>query len=158
AEPVPVDRLFEHSDVISVHIDGRESNQQFLGAQLLGRMKSDVILINTSRGFVMDSLALAAFLREHPQAQALLDVHEREPFDAAYPLLGLPNARLYPHLASRTERAMLNMSWVVKDVVAVLEGEKPRYPAPPCGKLENDPNHGKNHNGDYDACHQQQDR
>ncbi len=129
AEPAPVDRLFEDSDVISVHIDGRESNQHFVGVELLGRMKSDVILINTSRGFVVDSSALAAFLREHPQAQALLDVHDREPFDASYPLLGLPNARLYPHLASRTEHAMLNMSWVVRDVVAVLEGEVPQYPA-----------------------------
>ncbi len=129
AEPVPVDRLFEHSDVISVHIDGRESNQHFVGAELLRRMKSDVILINTSRGFVVDSAALAAFLGDHPQAQALLDVHDREPFDAAYPLLGLPNARLYPHLASRTERAMLNMSWVVRDVVAVLEGREPQFSA-----------------------------
>jgi D-3-phosphoglycerate dehydrogenase len=42
----------------------------------------------------------------------------------------LPNAWLYPHLASRTEAAMSNMSWVVRDVVAVLEGMRPEFPAP----------------------------
>ena len=61
----------------------------------------------------------------------MLDVHDPEPFGSDYPLLGLSNARLYPHLASRTEAAMLNMSWVVRDVAAVLEGATPRNPAPP---------------------------
>ena len=126
---MPVDRLFSQSDVVSVHIDGRASNRHFVGAHLLTRMRSDVVFANTSRGFVVDSLALAEFLGTHPGAVGLLDVHEQEPFGEEYPLLGLPNARLYPHLASRTERAMLNMSWVVKDVVAVLEGREPQFQA-----------------------------
>lgn len=87
------------------------------------------MVINTSRGFVIDPAPMAAFLAEHPQATAVLDVHEPEPFDAAYPLLGLANARLYPHLASRTETAMNNMSWVVRDVAAVLEGKRPAFGA-----------------------------
>jgi phosphoglycerate dehydrogenase-like enzyme len=45
-----------------------------------------------------------------------LDVHEPEPIDAANPLLGIPNAHLSPHLASRTDAAMDAMSWVVRDV------------------------------------------
>lgn len=130
ASPVTPQRLFAESDVISVHVDGRSSNRRFVGAELIGRMPPHVIFVNTSRGFVVDSLALAAFLREHPAATALLDVHDPEPFGDDYPLLGLSNALLYPHLGASTERADRNMSWVVKDVVAVLEGRAPRYPAP----------------------------
>ena len=88
-----------------------------------------MVLINTSRGFVVDNMALAAFLGSHPQAIALLDVHDPEPFGADYPLLGLPNARLYPHMAASTALADRNMSWVVRDVAAVLEGRRPRHPA-----------------------------
>ncbi len=130
AHPAPVDALFARSDILSIHVDGRPGNRHFVGAGLIGRMKDDVIFINTARGFVVDSAAMAQFLREHPAAQALLDVHEQEPFDEDYPLLGLPNARLYPHLASRTQSAMRQMSWVVRDVVAVLEGKQPKFPAP----------------------------
>ncbi|UCD74500.1 MAG: hypothetical protein JSV91_12020 [Phycisphaerales bacterium] len=130
AAPVAVEELFERADVLSIHIDGRASNRDFVGGHLIGRMKPEVVFLNTARGFVVDNLALERFLQQHPAAQAHLDVHEPEPFDEAYPLLGLPNARLYPHLASRTETAMLNMSWVVRDVWAVLEGNKPQWPAP----------------------------
>lgn len=133
AEPVGVEALFERSDVISLHIDGRPANRHFVTADLLGRLRPDVLLINTSRGFVVDSPALARFLQEHPGATALLDVHEPEPFDESYPLIALPNAQLYPHLASRTGTAMERMSWVVRDVAAVLEGRPPRHPAPPMG-------------------------
>ncbi len=130
AEPVDVRSLFAQSDVVSVHIDGRAANAKFVNADLIGCMKADAIFINTSRGFVVDAAALAKWLRGNPTASAWLDVHDPEPFGADYPLLGLPNARLYPHLASRTEAAMSNMSWVVKDVAAVLEGKKARFSAP----------------------------
>lgn len=129
ASPVLVEELFAESDVLSIHVDGRAGNRGFVDGRLISRMKKDVIFLNTSRGFVVENLALAKFLQGNPAAQAHLDVHEPEPFDESYPLLGLPNARLYPHIASRTDTAMLNMSWVVKDVWAVLEGKKPQWPA-----------------------------
>jgi phosphoglycerate dehydrogenase-like enzyme len=128
--PVPAPRLFAESDVVSVHIDGRPSNRHFVGRDLIGCMRPDVIFVNTSRGFVVDSSALAEFLAANAGALALLDVHEAEPFGATYSLLGLPNARLFPHLGAATPRADLEMSWVVRDVVAVLEGETPKFPAP----------------------------
>ncbi len=131
AAEAPLEELFGGSDVVSIHVDGRPANRHLVGARLLRHMKPDVILVNTSRGFIVDSLSLAAFLRGNPAALALLDVHEREPFGGDYPLLGLPNARLYPHLAASTRQADLDMSWVVRDVAAVLEGRAPRYPAPP---------------------------
>jgi len=129
AEPVSLDDLFALSDALTVHIDNRPSNRHFIAAAQLGRMKSDSILINTSRGFVVDANALAEHLRRHPDASALLDVHDPEPFGPEYPLLAVPNARLYPHLAARTNAAMTNMSWVVKDVMAVLEGREPKFRA-----------------------------
>lgn len=130
AQPVGVEALFEQSDAVTIHIDGRPANRNFVSAGLISRMRGDVIFANTSRGFVVDNLALANFLKKNHDALALLDVHEPEPFGADYPLLGVPNARLYPHLASRTQAAMEAMSWVVRDVVAVLEGRQPQFPAP----------------------------
>lgn len=131
AQAVTVQRLFAEADVLSLHIDGRAANRGYVGDELLRAMKPDVIFLNTSRGFVVDSLTLATFLQGHPEAVALLDVHDPEPFDATYPLLGLPNARLFPHMAASTRRADLNMSWVVRDVAAVLVGDRPRFTAPP---------------------------
>jgi len=129
AEPVGVTRLFAECDVITVHVDGRASNRGFVGRELISLMRPDAILINTSRGCVIDTQALADWLRVNPAAAAMLDVHDPEPITDDNPLLPLPNAHLAPHLASRTMTAMDNMSWVVRDVAAVLEGRDPRWPA-----------------------------
>lgn len=130
ASPVSPEELFARSDVISIHIDSRPSNRHFVNAERIALMKSDVLVINTSRGFVFDYQALALFMRENRDAQAMIDVHDPEPFDASYPILGLKNVKLYPHLAGRTETALENMSWVVRDVMAVIEGRAPEHPAP----------------------------
>lgn len=130
ADSLPVERLFAECDIVSIHVDGRPENRHFVGNDLIARLGPQAILVNTSRGFVVDSLSLAVFLRANPHARAVLDVHETEPFDDSYPLLGLPNARLLPHAGASTARADLQMSWVVRDVVAVLEGRRPEYPAP----------------------------
>ncbi len=130
ASPVSPQALFAHADIISVHIDGRSSNRHVVSERFFARMKPNAIFINTSRGFVVDTSALVRYLNANPQALALLDVHDPEPFGTDYPLLDVPNARLYPHLASRTKHAMENMSWVVRDVMAVLHGKQPEHPAP----------------------------
>jgi len=130
AAPCGIEQLFADSDVVTVHVDDRATNRGLVGAPLLERLRDDAVLINTSRGFVIDDHALAAWLGTRPAAQVILDVHDPEPFTHAHPLLGMPNAHLAPHLASRTLTAMANMSWVVKDVAAVLDGATPRYPAP----------------------------
>lgn len=131
AEPVALETLLRTSDVLTIHVDGRKSNRGFMGAPLIEQLKHDVILINTSRGFVIDPHALAAFLIAHPHARALLDVHEPEPIPAHHPLLDLPSVRLTPHIASATVLANRQMSWVVKDVWRVLSGEEPQFPAAP---------------------------
>ncbi|MSR44719.1 MAG: hypothetical protein EXS15_05085 [Phycisphaerales bacterium] len=125
ATPVDAQHLFRESNVISIHIDGRPSNRHFVAGGLIGAMRDDGVLINTSRGMVLQSDALALFLAANASARAILDVHDPEPFTEHSPLLHLPNAFLAPHLASRTTTAMTNMSWVVKDVIAVIEGRSP---------------------------------
>ncbi len=129
AEPAGLEQLLRESDVISVHVDGRAENRHLINADVLGMCRPNVLLMNTSRGFVVDPGALAAFLKLHPAATAVLDVHEPEPFGAGYPLLGLKNAKLTPHIGAATASAHTNMSWVVKDLWRVLSGEAPEHPA-----------------------------
>lgn len=116
ARPVPREELLKRADVLTVHVDGRPENRGLVDAGAFGLMRETVIFINTSRGFIVDAGALAAFMRGHERAMALIDVHEPEPFDAAYPLLGLKNVHLAAHLASGTRKAKENMSWVVRGV------------------------------------------
>lgn len=131
-EFVDHDTLYATSDVLAVHVDGRPENKHLVNRDMLAKLKPNVLLINAARGMLVDSHALAAWANDHPDAHAVLDVHDPEPPPApgSYPLWNLPNVRLLPHLASRTDTAMLNMSWVVRDVLAVLEGRAPQYPAP----------------------------
>jgi phosphoglycerate dehydrogenase-like enzyme len=130
---IPVSRadLFAQADALTIHVDGRKANRGLVVATDLARCKDDVIIVNTSRGFVLDKLALADFMLAHPAACALLDVHDPEPFDDTYPLLEINNIHLAPHIASSTALAHANMSWVVKDVWRVLTGEPPEFPAQP---------------------------
>lgn len=131
ALPVPLDELLRRSDILSLHIDPRPDNIRLVNADFLSRLKPSVILLNTSRGIILDEHALSDFLAAHPCARAYLDVHEPEPFDPDYPLLARPNAFLLPHLAAATTAAHVNMSWVVKDVWRVLNNQRPEHPAPP---------------------------
>jgi phosphoglycerate dehydrogenase-like enzyme len=122
--------LYRESDVLSVHVDGRASNRHLIDAAALAQLKPACLFINAARGMLIDHDALAAWAGDHPDARVILDVHDPEPPAADLPLYGLNNVRLLPHLASRTDTALKNMSWVVRDVVAVLNGEAPQYPAP----------------------------
>lgn len=129
ARAVGVEELFASSDVLSVHIDPRVSNRRFVAGDLLKRLPAGAVLINTSRGLVVDPLAVAAWLRDDGAAQAIIDVHEPEPIEANDPLLGLENAHLSPHIGAATAMAHRNMSWVVRDVWRVLAGEEPEFEA-----------------------------
>jgi len=129
AVPVGFEQLLAEADIITLHVDSRPTNRHLIGGPQLGRCKPDVIFVNTSRGFVVDAAAMGEFLRSHPHALAILDVHDPEPFDASYPLLGLASARLTPHIAAATATAHRNMSWVVRDLWRVLNDEPPLHPA-----------------------------
>jgi D-3-phosphoglycerate dehydrogenase len=108
----------------------RQGNQNLVGAAELAMMKPDAILINAARGEILDTSALAGAIRNKRLAGAALDVFHPEPPKPDFPLLGFDNVLLTPHVAARTHTAMENMSWVVKDVLGVLHGEKAMYPAP----------------------------
>jgi len=130
ARPVSREELLETADIVTVHVDDRWANRGLVSTDAFGRMKSDVTFLNCARGLVVDPVACAEFFIAHPAAQAMLDVHDPEPFGPAYPLLDIANVHLAPHIAAATERAKVGMSWVVKDVVRVLAGEPPENPAP----------------------------
>lgn len=121
--------LYAKSDILTVHVDGRPENRQMIDAGVLALMRPHVLLINAARGMLVDHHAVAAWAKRNPDVRAVLDVHDPEPPGPDYPLWGLDNVRLLPHLASRTDEALKNMSWVVHDVWAVLQGRKPQYPA-----------------------------
>lgn len=123
--------LYRKSDVLSIHVDGRSQNRHLIDRHALDQLQPSCLLINTSRGMVVDNHALAAWARAvvNSGGGGIVDVHDPEPPPPHYALFGLSNVRLLPHLASRTKRAMQNMSWVVRDVVAVLNHELPCHTA-----------------------------
>ena len=129
ATSVDKDTLYRASDVLSIHVDMRTGNANLVGRAQLALMKPSAILINASRGEVLDAGGLADALRGKRLAAAALDVYHPEPPPSDFPLLGMPNVLLTPHLASRTWTATTNMSWVVRDVIAVLEGREPSWAA-----------------------------
>ena len=130
AAAVGKEALYREADVLSLHVDMRPGNEHLVGRAQLALMKPDAILINTSRGEVLDAHALADAIRGGRLAGAMIDVFDPEPPAADFPLVGLPNVMLTPHMAARTHTAIENMSWVVRDIVEVLEGRAPKYPAP----------------------------
>lgn len=130
ARSVDKPTLFKECDILTIHVDMKPGNHNLVGREQLAMLKPSVVLINTSRGEALDAAALAEAIRGKRLAGAALDVYHPEPPPPDFPLLGLDNVLLTPHLAARTTTAMENMSWVVRDVVEVLQGRKPKYPAP----------------------------
>jgi phosphoglycerate dehydrogenase-like enzyme len=128
ATRVSLGELLDRSDVISLHVPLTPQTHHLLDAAALARLRPGAILVNTSRGAVIDEAALIAALRDG-RLSAGLDVFEEEPLPAGHPLTTLPNVVLTPHTASHTEAALRAMGMVVEDVVRVLRGEPPRYPA-----------------------------
>jgi D-3-phosphoglycerate dehydrogenase len=122
--------LFREADIVTLHVDMKPGNERLVSEQLLSLMKPTAILINTSRGEVLDVAALAVAIREKRIAGAAIDVFDPEPPQADFPLLGFDNVLLTPHMAARTYTAIENMSWVVRDVLEVVNGRPPKFPAP----------------------------
>lgn len=130
AQRVSPDALYASADVLTIHTDMRPGNEKLVGEREIALMKPGSILINHARGELLDIDALARALRSGHLAGAALDVFDPEPPASDFPLLGMPNVVLTPHMAARTETAIDNMSWVVRDVLGVCEGGPPENPAP----------------------------
>ena len=90
-------------------------------------MKQTAYFINCSRGPIVDEEALYITLKNNKIAGAAIDVFEQEPPDKNNPLFKLDNIVITAHTGANTRSAMIGMAMVVKDVIKVLDGEKPVY-------------------------------
>ena len=104
-----MEEILRGSDVITVHVDGRESNRNLIGENEFRSMKEGVVFLNLSRGFVVDVEALARHIRSGRIKGAAVDVYPEEPESSkapfTSPLQGLPNVILTPHIGGSTEEA-----------------------------------------------------
>ncbi|MFL5324441.1 MAG: D-2-hydroxyacid dehydrogenase family protein [Microvirga sp.] len=100
---VAKDELFARADVLTIHLVLGERSRGLVGAAELGRMKKSAVLVNTSRGPIVDEAALIAALGTRDIRGAGLDVYDREPLPADHPLRPLGNVVLTPHLGYVTE-------------------------------------------------------
>jgi D-3-phosphoglycerate dehydrogenase len=121
--------LCQKADFISVNLPLAPETRHFVKADLLDLMKPTAFLINMARGPIWKEADLVAALKKKRIAGAGADVYEVEPITADNPLLQLENFVGTPHMSAHTEEAMIRMSMVARDVLAVLEGREPEYPA-----------------------------
>ena len=98
-ESLPLDDVFSRADVVSLHCPLTDQTHHLVDAERLRKMKPTALLINTSRGPLVDGQALADALRGGTIAGAALDVLEVEPPPADNPLIGAPNCIITPHIA-----------------------------------------------------------
>lgn len=122
---VPLERLLAESDFVTVHVNLTPQTHHLIDAQALGRMKRTAVLVNTSRGPVVDQGALYEALRDGGIFAAGLDVTDPEPMRADDPLVSLPNCIVVPHIASATHVTRGKMARMAADnVLAGLRGER----------------------------------
>lgn len=128
-----LDALADDSDFLSVHAPALPETHHIIDARLLRRMRPHAILINTARGALVDSDALARALRERWIAGAGLDVVEHEPLEAKHELRAIAEVVLTPHTAFYSEESLRELQRkAAEQLRAALAGERPQY-------LVNDP-------------------
>jgi len=133
---VSLDTLLANSDVVSLHVPLQPSTRNLIGAGEIEKMKTGAILINTSRGGVVDEMALAEALTSGKLAGAGVDVLDAENIDmispfkhSKFPVAELPNLIVTPHVAGQTNESLLRVGMSAVDAIsAVLKGEAPAYP------------------------------
>lgn len=126
-EHVSLDALLESSDVVTLHVPLTAETRHLIGAAEFARMKADAILLNTTRGAVIDEAALIDALRSGQIGGAGLDVFDPEPPAPDNPLLGFDNVVVTPHVAGgsgATLRRIFAFAW--QNIVDVRDGNEPR--------------------------------
>ena len=124
ASYVPLDELLARSDFVSLHVNLTADTRHLVNARTLGLMKPTAVLVNTSRGPVVDQRALADALRDGVIRAAGLDVTDPEPIPMDDPLVGLDNCLIVPHIASASPATRGKMAaMAARNVLAGLRGE-----------------------------------
>lgn len=127
-EPVNLDTLYRESDVVTLHVPLNGDTRRMVGQEAFARMKPGALLINTSRGGVVDEAQLIAALREHTIGGACLDVFEEEPLPDDSPLRTLPNVLLTPHTAGLPDGVKFHEKryrFFARNIARAFVGETP---------------------------------
>lgn len=123
---VSFDDLLEHSDVVSFHTALVPATHHLLNADNIKLLKNDCIVINTSRGAVVDTAAVAAALKAGELWGAGIDVFEEEPITADDPLMSAPHALLTPHAAYWSEESGVELrTRTTQNAIDVVLGREP---------------------------------
>lgn len=126
--PVPVPVLLAESDILTLHAPADSSTRKLVNRERLEAMKPTAILVNTARGDLIDTHALAEALDERPLFSAGLDVFEMEPLPDAHPLIARRNALLTPHTAWFSQSSLPRLQRLAADEVRrALRGEAPKH-------------------------------
>ena len=121
--------LLMESDIVSLHCPLTDGTRHLINRETLAQMKSSALLVNTSRGAVVDEAALAEALENKVIAGACLDVNEQEPLPPDSPLLNLPNVILTPHTAGQPDSVKYHkkrFDFFTENIKAVMNGNPPR--------------------------------
>ncbi len=131
-EYVELGKLLAESDFITLHTNLSPETHHLIGPEQFKRMKRNCILINTSRGPIVDNMALYEALRDGKIAYAALDVTEPEPIPIDHPLLTLDNIVIAPHIASASVTTRTKMGMMAaENLIAGLKGEPLPNPVNP---------------------------
>jgi glyoxylate reductase len=125
ATPVDIETLLHESDFISLHVPLNSKTRHMINRETLRMMKPNAVLVNTSRGPVIDTEALFDALKENRIFAAALDVTDPEPLPSGHPLLGLANCIVVPHLGSASKWTRDQMAILAaENLIAGLKGER----------------------------------
>ena len=116
--PVTLEELLCQSDAVSIHVPLTDTTRNMLHAERIALMKNTACIINTSRGGIIDELALAKALKTGHLGGAMLDVFAKEPLEAGSPLADAPNCLLTPHIAGVTHESNTRVSSMIAEKVA----------------------------------------
>jgi glyoxylate reductase len=132
AKRVEKETLLRESDFVSLHVPLTPKTRHYIGSAELALMKPSAILINTSRGPVVDQVELARGLAAGRPGAAALDVTDPEPISPTDPLLSMPNVIVVPHVGSASFQTRTRMGQLaVANLLAGLEGRPLPHPVPP---------------------------
>jgi glyoxylate reductase len=122
---IPLDELIRQSDIITLHVPLTSDTRGLINKSTLSLMKPSAILINASRGPIVDMLSLYQALKDKRITAAALDVTDPEPLPPTHPLFSLPNCLILPHIGSATWNTRRRMAELAcENLLAGLRGQR----------------------------------